>query len=172
MSPGQGSWSRDERNAIDAKPHAFQTGGIVAGRGKIPRNASLAIQSTTVQCLNQSSPDLVNTTVAATLSDKSATRFQRPIHSSKHHICTLNPVQYGITKHGIEFFVVWQLFSANRMRVQAETPGGLNLRNTGIDRNHVAPKIHELFREYAVSATKVQDPLAGLRCKQLHDGRS
>src|SRR6202035_5391630 len=58
----QGSWTWDQRNAIDTKPCAFQPGGVVAGCGEIPRNASLAIKPTAVQCLNQSGPDLVNAT--------------------------------------------------------------------------------------------------------------
>src|SRR6266850_364396 len=66
----QESWTRDQRNAIDAKPCAFQPGGVVAGRGEIPRNTSLAIKPTAVQCLNQSGPDLVNTTVASAFSNK------------------------------------------------------------------------------------------------------
>jgi hypothetical protein len=36
--------TRDQRNAIDAKPCAFQPGGVVAGCWEIPRNASLAIK--------------------------------------------------------------------------------------------------------------------------------
>src|SRR6202035_4517895 len=118
----QGSWTRDQRNAIDAKPCAFQPGGVVAGRGEIPRNASLAIKPTAVQCLNQSSPDLVNATVASEFSNKSAAWFQRTIHSSKHHICTPDPVQHGITKHGIEFLLVRQVFAADRGCVLDEPP--------------------------------------------------
>jgi len=51
----------------------------------------------------------------------------------------LNPVQHGITKHGIEFFLVRQVFAADRVRVQAEFPRGFDLRNTRIDRNHFTP---------------------------------
>src|SRR6202790_4598276 len=92
----QGSWTRDQGNAIDAKPCVFQLGGVVAGCGEIPRNASLAIKPTAVQRLNQSSPDLVNATVATTFSNKSPAWFQRTIHSSNHQIRALNPVQHGI----------------------------------------------------------------------------
>jgi len=91
--------------------------------------------------LNQSSPDLVNATVASAFSNKSAAWFQGTIHSSKHHICTPNPVQHSIAKHGIEFFLVRQVFTADRVGVQAELPRGFDLRNTRIDRNHFTPQI-------------------------------
>src|SRR4029078_5671613 len=125
---------------------------------------------TAVQCLNQSSPDLVNATVASEFSNKSAAWFQRTIHSSKHHICTPNQVQHGITKHGIEFPLVRQVFAAYRECVQAELPRGFDLRDARIDRNHFTTQIRQLFRYYAVSATKIQDPFTGLRCKQIHGG--
>jgi hypothetical protein len=122
--------------------------------------------------LNQSSPDLVNATVASAFSNKSPAWFQRTIHSSQRHIGTLNPVQHGVTEYGIEFFVEQQLFAADRVRVQAELPRGFDLRDAGIDRNHFTTQIRQPFREYAVSATKIEDPFAGLRCQQIHDGRS
>src|SRR5262249_54263026 len=99
-----------------------------------------------VQCLNQSSSYLVNATVAPTFSNKSPTWFQRTIHSSNHQIRTLNPVQYSITKHCIEFFPVRQVFAADHMRVQSEPPRGLDLRGTRIDGNHFTPQIRQLLR--------------------------
>src|SRR5215472_1137503 len=77
-----GTW--DQRHAIDAKSCAFQSCGVVARCGEIPRHASLTLKPTSVQCFDQSSSDLVNTTAASAFRDKSTVRFQRTIHSSKH----------------------------------------------------------------------------------------
>jgi hypothetical protein len=79
-------------------------------------------------------------------------------------------VQHGITENGIEFFVVSQLFAADYRCVQAELPCGFDLWNAGIDRNHFTTQIYQLFRQYAVPATKIEDPFPGLWCKQIHDG--
>jgi hypothetical protein len=46
------------------------------------------------------------------------------------------------------------------------------LRNARIDGNDFTAQIRQLFREYAVSATEIEDLFAGLRGKQIHDGRS
>jgi hypothetical protein len=104
------------------------------------------IKPTAFQGLNQSSPDLLNATVASAFSNKSAAWFQRTIHSSQHHICTPNPVQHGITKHGIEFLLVRKVFAADHGCIQPELPRGFDLRNARIDRNHFTTQIRQLFR--------------------------
>ena len=40
------------------------------------------------------------------------------------------------------------------------------------DRNHFTTQFRQFFREYAVSATQIEDPFAGLWGEQIHDGRS
>jgi len=79
--------------------------------------------------------------VPSTFRNKSPAWSQRTIDPSQHRIRTLNPVQHGVTKDGIEFFLVLQVFAAHRVGVQAKLPRGFDLRNAGIDRHHFAAQI-------------------------------
>jgi hypothetical protein len=83
----------------------------------------------------------VNATVSSTFGDKSPAWPQRAIHSGNHQVRTLNPVQHGITKYGVELFRVRQVFAADHVRV-----------HTG---DYFTSKIDEFFRQDPVaSATR------------------
>ena len=68
------------------------------------------------------------------------------MHARQHHICTLNPVQRRVTKHGIESSSSMQIFAAHSESVRVQLPRSFDLRNTGIDRNHFTAQINQLFR--------------------------
>jgi hypothetical protein len=70
-------------------------------------------------------------------------------------------VQNCVAEDGIELFSEWQRFSVYYVRVQSQFPRRLDLRCARIDGDHSALVLDQLFRECPVSATQVENALAG-----------
>ena len=133
---------------------------------------SLAIHAAAVQGLDKCSPDLLHAAIAATFCDEASARFQRAVDGGDHRVGALDPVQHRVAEDGIELRLERQRFAAHHVRVESKLSRGLNLRSARIHGDDFTPQIDQLFREHAVSATQVQNALAGLRRQQLQDGRS
>ena len=66
----------------------------------------------------------------------------------------------------------WQRFSVYDLRVQSQFPRRHDLRCARIDGDYFALAVDQLLRECPVSATQVEDALAGQGCQHLQDWRA
>ena len=82
-------------------------------------------------------------------------------------------MQRRVRKDGVEGFRRQiELLAVHHPGIEAEGPGGFDLRGAGIHADHVDAHVLQLDRQGAVAAAQVEDFLARLRRQQIDDGHA
>ncbi len=78
----------------------------------------------------------------------------------------------GVAEHGVELGIEGEALAVDDARVETEASCGFDLRRARIDADNVASQGGELYRECAITASEVEDSLAGARREQLDNRRA
>ncbi len=106
--------------------------------------------------------------MAAELSDKAPTRTQRTPDPGCHRRGIGHPVQCRIGEYGIEFGVECQPLPVHQPCIDTARLRRCDERRAGIDPDDIDAAGHEIFRDHTVTATEVENVLAGPGRQPFH----